>query len=68
MNDPNRLLTALEAAEFLGLKLPTIRRLTADGELPVVHPTGRRAVRYRLQDLHDLARLRTSGLQGRTRP
>jgi excisionase family DNA binding protein len=54
-----RLLTAEEAAQFLGLKVATIRRLTYTGELPIVRPTGRRAVRYRLRDLQDLLRMRT---------
>ena len=40
MDDVDRLLTADEAARLLGLKSPTIRRLTAAGELPVVRPTG----------------------------
>ena len=56
----DRLLTAQEAADFLGLKLPTIRRLTYTRELPVVRPTGRRAVRYRLSDLEALIELRRS--------
>jgi excisionase family DNA binding protein len=63
MTDSERLVTAEEAGRFLGLKLATIRRLTMRGELPVVHPTGRRAVRYRLRDLEDLARLRTQPMR-----
>ena len=59
MDDFERLLTADEAARHLGLKVSTLRRLTARGELPVVRPTGRRAVRFRLRDLLDLARMRT---------
>jgi len=39
----HRLLTAEEAARFLGLKTGTIRRLTYTRELPVIRPTGRRA-------------------------
>jgi excisionase family DNA binding protein len=54
-----RLLNAEEAAQFLGLKVSTIRRLTYMRELPCVHPTGRRAVRYRLSDLEALLRART---------
>jgi excisionase family DNA binding protein len=66
MNDDDRLLTAEEAARYLGLKLTTVRRLTAAGELPVVHPTGRRAVRYRVRDLAELTRMRTTPIrQGR---
>jgi excisionase family DNA binding protein len=59
MHDAERLVTAAEAAHFLGLKVATIRRMTAAGELPVVRPTGRRAVRYRLRDLAELARMRS---------
>jgi excisionase family DNA binding protein len=39
----DRLLTAEEAARFLGLKTATIRRLTYTRELPVIRPTGERA-------------------------
>ncbi len=54
-----RLLTAEEAGQFLGLKTSTIRRLTYTRELPCVHPTGRRAVRYRVSDLEALLRMRS---------
>lgn len=64
MNDRDRLVTAGEAAAFLGLKTSTIRRLTAAGEIPVVRPTGRRAVRYRLRDLAELARMRSQPMRG----
>ena len=56
MKDPEQLLNAEEAGRMLGLKVATIRRLTSAGELPVVRPTGRRAVRYRLRDLRALLR------------
>jgi excisionase family DNA binding protein len=59
MLSEERLLTAVEVAEFLGLKLSTIRRLTYTRELPVVRPTGRRAVRYRVSDLQALLRRRS---------
>jgi len=61
MNDVKveKLLRADEAAAFLGLKTSTIRRLTYTRELPCVHPTGRRAVRYRLSDLEALLRMRS---------
>ena len=61
MNDAKveRLLNAEEAATFLGLRVSTIRRLTYTRELPCVHPTGRRAVRYRLSDLEALLRMRS---------
>lgn len=55
----DRLLTADEAAYFLGLKVSTVRRLTYTREIPCVHPTGRRAVRYRLSDLEALLRMRS---------
>ena len=58
-----RLITAEEASRFLGLKVSTIRRLTARGGLPCVRPTGKRAVRYRLRDLEDLARLRSTPMR-----
>ncbi len=54
-----KLLNAEEAGEFLGLKTSTIRRLTYTRELPCVHPTGRRAVRYKLSDLEALLRMRS---------
>ncbi len=53
------LLTADEAADFLGLKTCTVRKLTYTRELPCVRPTGRRAVRYRRSDLEALIRRRT---------
>ncbi len=55
----DRLLTADEAAAYLGLKVGTIRRLTWMQELPVVRPTGKRAVRYRLGDLQALLKIRS---------
>jgi len=54
-----KLLNAEEAGQFLGLKTSTIRRLTYTRELPCVHPTGRRAVRYKLSDLEALLRMRS---------
>jgi excisionase family DNA binding protein len=55
----DRLLNAEEAGRFMGLKVSTIRRLSYTRELPVVRPTGRRAVRFRLRDLEALLRMRT---------
>lgn len=66
MNALDRLMTAREAAEYLGLKVATIRRLTCMRELPVVRPTGRRAVRYRLRDLEDLMRMRSQPARARS--
>jgi excisionase family DNA binding protein len=64
MDDSDRRLTTPdEAARFLGLKVSTIRRLTAQGGLPCVRPTGKRAVRYRLRDLEDVARLRSAPMR-----
>lgn len=54
-----KLLNAEEAGQFLGLKESTIRRLTYTRELPCVHPTGRRAVRYKVSDLEALLRMRS---------
>ncbi len=59
VDQQDRLLTAVEAAVFLGLRLATIRKLTYQRRLPVVRPTGRRAVRYRLSDLEKLVKERT---------
>jgi excisionase family DNA binding protein len=68
MHDSDRpLVTAEEAARFLGLKVSTVRRLTAQGELPVVRPTGRRAVRYRLRDLEELTRMRSEPMRSSSR-
>ncbi len=55
----DRLVTAEEAAQLLGLTVATVRRLTHTRELPVVRPTGRRAVRYRKSDLEALLQMRT---------
>lgn len=66
IDDATRLLRAEEAGQLLGLTVATIRRMTAAGELPAVHPTGRRAVRYRLSDLEALLRVRTEGPMGRS--
>ena len=66
MNDVgDRLLTAIEAGQLLGLKLATIRRLTWSRELPAVRPTGKRAVRYRRSDLEALLQLRTTPAGGK---
>ncbi len=59
MDEMDRLVTAEEAGRFLGLKTATVRRMTYTRELPVVRPTGRRAVRYRLRDLEALLRMRS---------
>lgn len=60
----DRLLTAGEAGRFLGLQTSTIRRMTSAGQLPVVRPTGRRAVRYRHSDLDALLRMRSQPMRG----
>jgi excisionase family DNA binding protein len=62
----DRLLTAEEAGRLLGLKPSTIRRMTYTKELPVVRPTGKRCVRYRLSDLEALLRMRSQPLGGST--
>jgi excisionase family DNA binding protein len=59
-----RLLTAAETGQFLGLRLGTIRKMTSEGRLPVVRPTGTRCVRYRLSDLEALVRSRSIPVGG----
>lgn len=54
-----RLMDAGEAAEYLGLTVATIRKMTYRRELPFLRPTGRRTVRYRLNDLAALVRMRS---------
>jgi excisionase family DNA binding protein len=49
-----RLVTAEEAAELLGVELSTVRQWTYQRRLPVIHPGGGRAARYRLSALLDL--------------
>jgi Helix-turn-helix domain len=51
---PDRLLDAHQTAELLGVRLSTIRQWTYQRRLPVVHPGGGRAARYRLSTLLDL--------------
>jgi len=58
METADRLLPAAQAAEVLGVGVSTIRRLTQARELPHVRPTGRRTVRFRQSDLHQLLRER----------
>ena len=61
MNDTeDRLITAQTAARLLGLKVSTVRRMTWAGELPIVRPTGKRAVRYRLSELEAMLRMRST--------
>lgn len=45
-----RILSAEEAADFLGLALQTVRNMTARHELPSIR-TGKRGVGYRVIDL-----------------
>ena len=66
-NQDPKLLTAAEAADYLGLKVSTIRRLTYTRELPVVRPTGKRAVRYRLSELEALLRARSQAAREEVR-
>jgi len=66
MDDRDRLVTAEQAAHYLGLKVATVRRLTATGALPSVHPTGGRAVRFRLRDLEELVRMRSAPMRARS--
>ena len=57
--NPDQLLTAEEVARLVGLKVASVRRLTYERALPCVHPTGKRAVRYRLSDLEASLRMRS---------
>jgi len=52
-----KLLRVEEAAETLGLKPPTLRRMIRMGRIQAVRPTGARAVRVRLEDVEALMRL-----------
>jgi excisionase family DNA binding protein len=52
-----KLLRIEEAAEALGLKPPTLRRMIRRGQLQAIRPTGARAVRVRLEDVEALVRL-----------
>ena len=58
------LLTAAEAARLLGVKASTVRALGRRGDLPIVHPTGGRLVRYRREDLLALISRRREGGDG----
>jgi excisionase family DNA binding protein len=49
-----RLVDAEAAAELLGVEVSTIRQWTYQRRLPVVHPGGGRAARYRVSTLLDL--------------
>ena len=60
-----RLMKGPEVADILGLQPVTIRRMIHDGRLPVVRPTGGRAVRVRSEDVEALVRL---GMGGTGRP
>lgn len=55
----DRLLNAEEVAHLMGLRVSTIRRMTYTKTLPCVHPTGKRAVRYRESDIDALLRMRS---------
>ena len=52
-----KLLRDEEAAELLGLRPGTIRRMRSTGRLPEVRPTGGRAVRVREEDVRALMRV-----------
>lgn len=56
MVQTDRLLRVGEAAERLGLKEATVRRMIYDRAIPVVRPTGGRAVRIRASDLEAIMR------------
>jgi excisionase family DNA binding protein len=52
-----RLLKVDEAAKLLGLQPATVRRMIREQRLPVVRPTGARAVRVREEDVEALIRI-----------
>ena len=52
-----RLLRVEEAAQLLGLQPATVRRMIREHRLPVVRPTGARAVRVREEDVEALIRV-----------
>ncbi len=60
----DRLLTAEEAARYMDLQVSTVRRLCYEKRLPVVRPTGRRCVRFRMSDLERLLRARSEPMRG----
>jgi len=60
----NDLMDAPAAARYMGLKVATIRKLCYERALPVVRPTGKRAIRFRRSDLEDLLRVRSQPARG----
>lgn len=59
----DELLTAEQAADLLGLKVATVRRMTNSRDLPCVRPTGKRCVRYSRSDLEALIRMRSQPMR-----
>ena len=57
----DRLLTVEQVSQVMGLRETTVRKMVYEGTLPVVRPTGRRAVRFRLSAIEHL-------LQARSKP
>ena len=55
------LLTQKQAAALLVLHPRTLRKLTAEGQVRAVRPTGRRAIRYRRSDIEALVERRAGG-------
>jgi Helix-turn-helix domain len=54
---PEKFLSALEAANYLGLKPQTLATLRWAGRGPKFYRIGSRAIRYTLHDLNDYAGL-----------
>ncbi len=52
-NIPRRLLRTKEAAQYLGMSPGKLRRLTQDGELPIIQHDERAPWLYDLRDLDD---------------
>lgn len=55
----DRLVNLETAAHLLGLRPVTVRKMTRRGDIAVVRPTGKRAIRYRIADLEALVQLRS---------
>lgn len=60
MTDEDRLVTMPEVAKMLGLATATVRKMAKRGALPIVRPTGGRAVRIRLSDIRALIARRSN--------
>ena len=55
--EQKRLLTTRETAERLDVSIFTVRRLAADGVLPSVRFTPRSRIRFRVEDVEQIAEM-----------